>query len=111
MTNHEIATISVHELKKRYDANPNLCLIDVRELHEWQSMRIPRAVHIPKNELTAHINEIVPDHRSPVYLHCLGGVRSLYAANCLLEMGYKEVYSIDGGIADWDMQGYPVEKF
>ena len=110
MTNHEIATISVNELKKRYDADPDLCLIDVRELDEWQSMRIPRAIHIAKNELTSHIKDIAPDPLSPIYLHCLGGVRSLYAASSLLQMGYKEVYSIDGGIADWVKQGYPVER-
>ncbi len=109
MTNHKIATISTHELKKRRDADPDLCLIDVREIHEWQDMRIPGALHMPKNEITRLIEAKVPDHNCPIYLHCRGGVRSLYAANCLLDMGYKEVYSVDGGIAEWHICGYPTE--
>ena len=110
MTNTKIQTISVHELKNRRDANSNLCLIDVREPDEWQALRIPGALHMPKAELPALIEKTIPDRNCPVYLHCLGGVRSLHAAESLLQMGYKEVYSIDGGIAEWEMAGYPIEK-
>lgn len=110
MTNNDIATLNVHELKQRRDANPDLCLIDVRENDEWQAMRIPGTLHIPKDKITIDIENKVPDRDHPVYLHCHGGVRSLYAAHCLLDMGYKEVYSINGGIAEWERSGYPVEK-
>ncbi len=110
MTNLDIATLSVHELKKRRDADPDLCLIDVRENDEWQALRIPGALHIPKDEITTRIEHKIPGRDHPVYLHCRGGVRSLYAAQCLLEMGYTEVYSIDGGITEWERCGYPVEK-
>ncbi|KTD32953.1 Rhodanese domain protein [Legionella nautarum] len=110
MIEPKINTIDVHELKKRLDTNPNLCLIDVRELHEWQSLHIPGALHIPKDELAAKIEALIPEREKPIYLHCKAGVRSLYAANCLLNMGYQELYSIDGGIAEWAMVGYPVES-
>lgn len=109
MTDHKVHTISVHELKKRRDADPKLCLIDVREDYEWQEQHIPGALHIPKDVLVEHIKATVPKHDQPIYLHCRGGVRSLHAANHLLAMGYKEVYSIDGGIAEWEKSGYPVE--
>ncbi|WED42297.1 rhodanese-like domain-containing protein [Legionella cardiaca] len=110
MNEIEIPTISVQELKKRLDADPALCLIDVRELSEWQILRIPHAIHIPKDELPNRISTHISDLNHPIYLHCKGGVRSLYAANCLLEMGYKKVYSVDGGIMEWTMFGYPVEE-
>lgn len=109
MTNPKINTIDVHELKKRYDASPDLCLIDVREDHEWHEMHIPGAIHIPKDNLISTIEHKVADKNSPVYLHCRGGVRSLYAANCLAELGYKEVYSVDGGIMEWAASGYPIK--
>lgn len=108
MTNHQIKTINVHDLKKHYDALPDLCLIDVREDHEWQEQHIPRALHIPKDKLVSAIAQAVPDKTSTIYLHCKGGVRSLYAANCLIEQGYQDVYSVDGGILDWIHSGYPV---
>lgn len=110
MTEHKINTITVHELKKRLDETPTICIIDVREDNEWQEQHIPGALHIPKDEITESIAAHVPELDRPLYLHCRGGVRSLYAANCLLELGYKEVYSVEGGIAEWARSGYPVKK-
>lgn len=108
MTEPKIQRIDVHELKRRLDADANLYLIDVREDDEWQALRIPGAIHIPKDELAAVIEEKIPNRNKPIYLHCKGGVRSLHAASTLLNLGYKEIYSIDGGIAEWATAGYPV---
>lgn len=110
MTDHKISTITVHELKKRLDATPDLCIIDVREDNEWEEQHIEGALHIPKDQITDKIAANVSEHDRPIYLHCRGGVRSLYAANCLLDLGYKEVYSVEGGIAEWERSGYPVKK-
>lgn len=110
MTQYTINTLSVHELKNKMDAQGDVCLIDVREQEEWDEVRIPGAIHIPKDEIALHIEAAVADKTQAVYLHCRGGVRSLYAAQCLLDLGYKEVYSIDGGIMEWTMFGYPVES-
>ena len=109
MTDLKIKNINVHELKKRRDANPKLCLIDVREDHEWQEQHIPGALHIPKDEIASRIAASVPEYDCPIYLHCRGGTRSMHAANTLLSLGYQDVYSIDGGIAEWEKSGYPVE--
>lgn len=105
-----INTIDVYELKNRYDASPNLCLIDVREPDEWNVCHIPGAMHIPKDTLTNVIDGRVADKEQPIYLYCRGGVRSLVAANTLSHLGYKHVYSIDGGIMDWMQANFPVQS-
>ena len=110
MTKPEIKTIDVHELKNKMDTQPDLCLIDVRELEEWQAARIPGAHHIPKDNIASNIESKVSDKTHPIYLHCRGGVRSLYAAQSLMDIGYKEVYSVDGGIVEWAMFGYPIKE-
>jgi len=110
MTNHEIKTIDVHELKNRMENQPNLCLIDVREPQEWQELHIPGAALIPKDEITVLIQATTADKDQPIYLHCRSGVRSLYAAQNLMDIGYKDVYSVTGGIIEWAMYGYPVEQ-
>lgn len=107
---NSIQTISVHELKKVYDNPDGIHLIDVRELDEWNEHHIPGAIHIPKDILPTVIQETIPQHTQTIYLHCRGGVRSLHAANCLLEMGYQKVYSVDGGIIEWINAGYPVQS-
>lgn len=110
MTDHKINIINVHELKKRLDTSPNLCIIDVREESEWQEQHIPGVLHIPKDLIKANIAAKVAELDRPIYLHCRGGVRSLYAAQCLLDLGYKEVYSVEGGIIEWEQAGYPVKQ-
>jgi rhodanese-related sulfurtransferase len=110
MTQNTIKTISVHELKKHYDASPDLCLIDVREADERQALHIPGSMHIPKDTLASVIDAKVPDKNHVIYLHCRGGVRSLDSARCLLDLGYKSVYSLDGGIMEWADAGFPVES-
>lgn len=110
MTDFKINRINVHALKKCYDESLDLCLIDVREQDEWQEMHIPRAIHIPKDTLADRIATVAPDRLTPVYLHCRGGVRSLYAAHVLLDLGYQSVYSVDGGLMEWAGAGYPVQS-
>ena len=108
MSELKINTISVHELKKRHDLNNTLCLIDVREDNEWKEAHILWAKHIPKDKISDDIKTLVTDLSSPIYLHCRGGVRSLDAASKLIALGYKEVYSVDGGINEWANSGYPI---
>ncbi len=109
MTNPKVSIINVKELKALIDSDPKLCLIDVRETEEWQEGRIPGAIHIPKDSITTLIKSKVTDITQPIYLHCRSGMRSLFAAQCLLDMGYQQVYSVDGGIVDWASCGYPIE--
>lgn len=108
MTDHNIATIDVHELKNRLAKNSELLVIDVREAHEWQEGHLPSARHVPKDELSRHMASITTDKQQPIYLYCKGGVRSLYAAHALMDIGYQNVYSINGGIMDWVHSGYPI---
>ncbi len=105
-----LTLIDVHELKKRCDANPELYLIDVREQEEWNSLHIPHAIHIPKNELASRISLLKSDLTQPIYLHCKSGVRSLQAAQTLIELGYQTIYSLEGGILAWAASGYPVQS-
>lgn len=109
MNHPNIKHINVHELKLRMDKDPNLCLIDVRELPEWQEARISGAVHIPKDQLAMEIASVQAEKHQAIYLYCQGGVRSAYAAQTLMNEGYMEVYSVDGGIMEWATYGYPIE--
>ncbi len=110
MTDHKINIINVHELKKRLETSPDLCIIDVREDDEWHEQHIPGVKHIPKDQIKTNITASVSELDRPIYLHCRGGVRSLDAAQFLLDLGYKEVYSVEGGIVEWERSGYPVKR-
>lgn len=110
MKNTEIKHIDAKTLHDRLKAKSKLCLIDVREKDEWQTARIPQATLVPQAELCAKIKFLAPDLKTPIYLHCHLGGRSTRCAHQLAEMGYEEVYSIDGGISAWSDLGYPIES-
>jgi rhodanese-related sulfurtransferase len=105
---HKINKISAQELKEICDHNKHPVIIDVREQYEWDDGHMPHAKHIPMQMLSEKITSIVPDVDTPVYLHCKGGVRSMQCAENLAKLGYKKLYSLDGGIMAWQNAGYPV---
>ena len=51
----------------------------------------------------------MPDASKTVLVMCAGGVRSLFAAEGLRMLGYKDVRSVAGGFNRWKNEGLPVE--
>ena len=83
-------------------------LLDVREDEEWAMGHVPGALHIPLYDLPERLSE-VPQGK-PVVVMCASGVRSLYGGQFLVESGFSDVYSLDGGINLWVRKGHPVER-
>jgi sulfur-carrier protein adenylyltransferase/sulfurtransferase len=84
-------------------------VIDVREDSEWEQGHLPGAVHISKSYVEQQIEGTVPDRDAPVVLYCAGGVRSLFAAQTLEQLGYTNVASRSGGFQQWKSSGLPWE--
>ena len=80
-------------------------LVDVRENTEWEEGHVPGATHISKSYLEQQIEAAVPDRDAPVVLYCAGGVRSLFAAQTLVSMGYTQPISMKGGFQAWKTEG------
>jgi molybdopterin/thiamine biosynthesis adenylyltransferase/rhodanese-related sulfurtransferase len=85
-------------------------IVDVREDSEWDQGHLPNAVHISKSYVEQQIEGAVPDRDAQVVLYCAGGVRSLFAAQTLEQLGYTNVASMSGGFQQWKSQGLPWEK-
>ena len=77
--------------------NPRARLIDVREESEYAAGHVRGAEWIGKGVLERDIEASHPDKDEPLYLYCGGGFRSALSADNLQKMGYREVYSVDGG--------------
>ncbi len=76
---------------------PGLQLIDVREHSEYLAGHVRGAQWIGKGIIERDIEQLHPDKQVPLYLYCGGGYRSALAADNLQKMGYRNVWSIDGG--------------
>ena len=81
-------------------------LVDVREPHEWEAGRIAGARHIELERLASEAGSL--DRERPVLFYCRVGARSGMAANAFRRAGY-DAYSVDGGLAEWDRRGHPLE--
>jgi len=102
-----VPEVSVEEVKERLDRGEDLVLIDVREREEVQNGYIAGARHITRGMLEFKVHDQVPDLEAPVVVYCAAGLRSLFAARVLQEMGYRDVSSMAGGFSGWKERGYP----
>jgi sulfur-carrier protein adenylyltransferase/sulfurtransferase len=84
-------------------------IVDVRESSEWDQGHVPGASHVSKSYIEQQIEAAAPDRDAPVILYCAGGVRSLFAAQTLAEMGYTDVASMSGGFQAWKGAGLEFE--
>lgn len=75
-------------------------LLDVRDEHEWQRLRIAGASHLPLARLAE--TGAALDAHTPVICYCQSGVRSRRAAAILREQGMRNVRSMRGGINAWN---------
>lgn len=86
-------------LKELLDRNHDFVLIDVREPHEYQICRIPKARLIPLGELPKRVGELDP--AAEYIIHCRSGARSAKACVVLREAGFRSVRNMAGGILAW----------
>src|SRR3954451_18170808 len=103
----QIREVTPHDVEAL--APGDATVIDVREDSEWEQGHLPGALHISKSYVEQQIEGAVPDRDTPVVLYCAGGVRSLFAAQTLEQLGYTNVASMKGGFQAWKSQGLPWE--
>ena len=84
-------------------------LIDVREQDEIAQGSPPGAHRLGRGFLELRIEEAAPDLEHTLLVMCNGGVRSLFAAEDLIRLGYRDVRSVSGGFTRWKNEGLPVE--
>ena len=101
-----IKQLGIDEARAMID-KPGTVLVDVRESDEWRQGHIPEAIFIPRGFLELRVEDKIPDHKAPVILQCASGTRSLLAARTLREMGYENLYNMNGGFNAWKDKGLP----
>lgn len=100
--------ISVTELKTWLDdgARAAPVLLDVRNHDEWQWVRLAGAVFVPLGELEERHEELSEHKARPIVVYCHHGIRSLYGAEYLRDLGY-DATSLRGGIDAWSLHVDP----
>jgi rhodanese-related sulfurtransferase len=85
-------------------ANTNIQLIDVRTPKEYEGGHIENATLIDYFSSTFKETLLTLDKEKPLYLYCKSGGRSGKASKILAELGFKEIYDLNGGYMAWEKQ-------
>ncbi|MBV8984554.1 MAG: molybdopterin-synthase adenylyltransferase MoeB [Acidimicrobiia bacterium] len=88
-------------------ARPGTVVLDVREPDEYEQGALQGALHVERGNLESKIESRVPDRSTPIVIHCASGIRSVFAAKTLQDLGYTDVVSMAGGFNKWKDEGRP----
>lgn len=111
-----LENLSIEELKAEMAANPDLLLVDIREVQERVDKgAIPGSVHVARGMLEFWADPSIDYYREffkperRTVLFCAGGGRSVLAAKALQDMGYENVAHLEPGFDGWAKAGQDVE--
>lgn len=99
-----VHVVSPAEIKRWY-AEGNVILVDVREVAEHTAEAIPGAINMPLSSFDPRRLPAVPEGKKLVF-HCRSGVRCGTAAEQSILLGYRgEINRMDGGLFGWKAAG------
>jgi sulfur-carrier protein adenylyltransferase/sulfurtransferase len=101
------STITAADLKEMLDAGKDPYLVDVREPVEYEIVKIPGGVLIPKDRILSGeaLAELPQD--KPLVLYCKTGVRSAEALAAVKAAGFRDAVHVQGGVTAWATQVDP----
>lgn len=79
-------------------------VVDIRDPKSFQTNRIAGAQALTNNNIQDFISE--QDLTNPVIVCCYHGISSQSAASFLIDRGFDQVFSLDGGFEQWSLS-YP----
>jgi molybdopterin/thiamine biosynthesis adenylyltransferase/rhodanese-related sulfurtransferase len=100
-----VGMISPRELSSLLNNGEAVTIIDVREPYEWNIGRIPTARLMPLGSMPDAADAI--DRDSDIIVYCHHGVRSDLAAQDLVDVGFRHVRNLIGGIDRWSREVDP----
>ncbi len=83
-------------------------VVDVRSEEEFRKGHIVNAKQLPLAEIkNNHLAAIEKFKQSPIIVVCNAGISSSQAAKMLVQAGFEKVYSLQGGMSEWNNAHLP----
>jgi rhodanese-related sulfurtransferase len=100
-----ISELSPEEFKSKLASTPDAVLIDVRTPEEVAEGMIEGAVNIDYSDsgFTESIGSL--DSTKSYFLYCKTAKRSTGAAEKMTQLGFQNIYVLQGGINNWQEKG------
>lgn len=98
-------SVTPSEFAEKIKATQNPQILDVRSPEEYSDQHLENAENINWNSNDFAEKAAGYDKSKPVFVYCLSGGRSHKAAEKLEELGFKNIYELEGGMMKWNAAG------
>jgi len=109
----DLTIINVQKANKLIEENienTEFIILDVRTGEEYKVGHIENSINIDYKSSKFKENVSNLDKEKIYLTYCRSGRRSAKSAEIMRELGFENIYMIDGGIVAWDKAGLPVAK-
>lgn len=105
-----ISVQDANELIEENKQNSKLTILDVRTIKEYQAGHIPDSVNIDykSSNFKEQVDKL--DKNKTYLTYCRSGKRSAAASELMNEIGFENIYMIEGGIVAWKKAELPIEN-
>lgn len=102
--------LNVNDFEKKLEITKDKIVLDVRTKDEFSQGHLANATMIDyyKDDFKEALSKL--DKTKPVFVYCAAGGRSSSASGILIELGFKNVYDLHGGMRAWAGAKKPVIK-
>jgi thioredoxin len=100
-----IENVDAKRFKQLLESSESV-ILDVRTPEEFSRGHIENAtsINIADREFQKKVSLLKKD--KPVYVYCLSGSRSVYAAKYMAQIGFTKLYNLQNGTIDWNRNGF-----
>ncbi|WP_318443798.1 thiosulfate sulfurtransferase GlpE [Photobacterium leiognathi] len=99
-----ISVEQAYELLQKADSQA--VLVDIRDPQSFALAHPEQAFHLTNDTMVSWMDEV--EFEQPVIVMCYHGISSQGAAQYLINQGYENVYSLDGGFEAWRRAALPM---
>ncbi len=92
-----IIDVEADELAMDIPFDPNIVIVDVRKEPEFADGHIKEAINIPLTDMTDPASLANLDDHHNIYVHCVGGYRSVIALSLIKRQGFHNLRNVLGG--------------
>ncbi|MEH0700564.1 thiosulfate sulfurtransferase GlpE [Vibrio owensii] len=83
-------------------------LVDIRDLQSFAVAHAESAFHLTNDSIVPFMNDV--EFEQPILVMCYHGISSQGAAQYLVNQGFEQVYSVDGGFEAWQRAELPIVR-
>lgn len=84
------------------------CMVDIRDPQSFAVVHAKDAFHLTNDTMVAFMDDV--EFEQPVLVMCYHGISSQGAAQYLVNQGFEQVYSVDGGFEAWQRAALPTQS-